>query len=284
MARRPDFTPKTRAQIAYYMQLKRRFRQHSVDDTPAFDPDALAYITAVETADGEPLEAGVREAINSFVVGCKADGIWSNITQLLIFGAARTMSGVFVPAKGTAPTNVNFVTADYDRKQGLTGNGTTKRVATGILEDAFAQNDIHISAYVTAKQSATTDNVAIMGTRIGPSIALVSNASGTEINLRGRNRSPSLSVAPETGFLAPPLFMGNSRGSAANYTERYGPHQRTVTEASEGVQNNEINIFGRSDGEFDGRIFASTVGTNIDLAALRIAMDTFYSDIQGAIA
>ena len=27
MARRPDFTPKTRAQIAYYMQLKRRFRR-----------------------------------------------------------------------------------------------------------------------------------------------------------------------------------------------------------------------------------------------------------------
>ena len=42
-----------------------------------FDADATAYIAAVEAADGQALEAGVKTAINTFVVGCKADGIWT---------------------------------------------------------------------------------------------------------------------------------------------------------------------------------------------------------------
>lgn len=44
-----------------------------------YDVDAQAYITAVDAADGQALETGVRDAINAFVVGCKADGIWAAI-------------------------------------------------------------------------------------------------------------------------------------------------------------------------------------------------------------
>jgi hypothetical protein len=40
------------------------------------DADAVAYIAAVEAADGQALETATRMAINSFVKGCKADGIW----------------------------------------------------------------------------------------------------------------------------------------------------------------------------------------------------------------
>ena len=42
-----------------------------------YDPDALAYLNAVEEADTQSLESSVKAAINSFVVGCKADGIWT---------------------------------------------------------------------------------------------------------------------------------------------------------------------------------------------------------------
>ena len=42
-----------------------------------FDPDARDYILRVEAADGERLESQVRGAINDFVLGCKADGIWT---------------------------------------------------------------------------------------------------------------------------------------------------------------------------------------------------------------
>ena len=39
------------------------------------DADALAYIAAVEAADGQSLEEGVATAFTDFIVGCKADGI-----------------------------------------------------------------------------------------------------------------------------------------------------------------------------------------------------------------
>ena len=42
----------------------------------ASDADARAYITAVSAADGSSLEPAVQQAVNDFVVGCKADGIW----------------------------------------------------------------------------------------------------------------------------------------------------------------------------------------------------------------
>jgi len=55
-----------------------------------YDTDAQAYITAVETADSASLETGVKDAINSFVVYCKAQGIWTAINASCILAGART--------------------------------------------------------------------------------------------------------------------------------------------------------------------------------------------------
>jgi hypothetical protein len=90
------------------------------------DVDAIAYIAAVEVADAEPLELGVKRSINAFVKGCKADGIWDAIKASCIMAGARTLAGALVPLKGTAPTNFNFVSGDYNRKTGLVGDGSTK--------------------------------------------------------------------------------------------------------------------------------------------------------------
>ena len=44
----------------------------------AYDTDAIAYFSRVEGASGDnqALELTVKAAINSFIVGCKGDGIW----------------------------------------------------------------------------------------------------------------------------------------------------------------------------------------------------------------
>jgi hypothetical protein len=109
-----------------------------------FDIDATTYIAAVEAADGQALEAGVKTAINAFVVGCKADGIWTAIKASCILSGARTFSGALVPLAGTAPTNFNFVSGDYDRKTGLLGNGTTKSLRTGLLASALSNTSHHL--------------------------------------------------------------------------------------------------------------------------------------------
>jgi len=54
------------------------------------DADARQYIINVEEQDGQPLESGVRAAINDFVVGCKTDGIWDAIKASCILAGART--------------------------------------------------------------------------------------------------------------------------------------------------------------------------------------------------
>jgi hypothetical protein len=93
-----------------------------------YDADVSAYILAVEAADGQTLEPATRSAINKFVVGCKADSIWTAIKASCILSGARTLAGALVPLVGAAPTNINFVSADYDRKTGLKGDAATKRL------------------------------------------------------------------------------------------------------------------------------------------------------------
>ena len=44
---------------------------------PSGDSDVRAYIAAVEAADTQPLEQGVKDAYRDFIVGCKSDGIWA---------------------------------------------------------------------------------------------------------------------------------------------------------------------------------------------------------------
>lgn len=84
-----------------------------------YDPDALIYMRAVEAADGQSLEYPVKAAINTYVVTLKADSVWTSAAQLLLPCGPRTLAGALKPLKGTAPTNVNFVSGDYNRENGL---------------------------------------------------------------------------------------------------------------------------------------------------------------------
>ncbi|MFN6229541.1 MAG: hypothetical protein ACK4XN_05310 [Dolichospermum sp.] len=118
-----------------------------------FDTDAQTYVTAVEAADGIALEETVKTAINNFVVGCKADGIWSAIKASCILAGARTLAGALVPLAGTAPTNFNFVSGDYNRKTGLIGNGTTKYLDSNRSANAELQNSRHLAVYATQAMS-----------------------------------------------------------------------------------------------------------------------------------
>jgi hypothetical protein len=120
------------------------------------DADALAYITAVEAADGQSLESSVKIALNSFVKGCKSDGIWGAIKASCIMAGARTLSGALVPLKGASPTNFNFVSGDYNRKTGLKGNGITKYLDSNRNNNADPQNSRHVSIYASTISTGTT--------------------------------------------------------------------------------------------------------------------------------
>ena len=118
-----------------------------------YDTDAQAYITAVETADGASLETATRDAINAFVVGCKADGIWPAIKASCILAGARTLAGALVPLVGTAPTPVAFLEADYNRKTGLAGDGSSKYLNSNRANNADPLDNIHIATFVTSQNT-----------------------------------------------------------------------------------------------------------------------------------
>jgi hypothetical protein len=137
-----------------------------------YDTDAQVYISAVEAADGQGLEDGVKNAINSFVLGCKADGIWSAIKASCILAGARTLSGALVPLVGAAPTNNNFVSGDYNRKTGLIGNGTSKYLNSNLLVDALSATSHALFAY--GALTANTGDKILIGYYDNTSAGLIS--------------------------------------------------------------------------------------------------------------
>lgn len=112
------------------------------------DLDLKNYIAAVEAADGQVLEDCVKNAYAGFISGCKQDGIWNSLQACCIMAGARTLSGALVPLRGAAPTNFNFVSADYNRKTGLIGNGTTKYLDSNLAGSATTTH-FHMSSYMS---------------------------------------------------------------------------------------------------------------------------------------
>ena len=233
------------------------------------DSDAQAYITAVEAADGQALETATRYAINNFVIGCKQDGIWNAIKASCILAGARTLAGALVPLVGTAPTNFNFVSGDYNRKTGLVGNGSTKYLNSNRNNNADPQNSKHLSVFVST--SATRDaNRGLIGagfTDTGSS-GIVS-ATGTarlvfRVNSSLTTGGGETSV-PETA----PSFAGCSRNTSSGGSIRFNQTTATFSNNSESLLNRDVVVFGRDlAAQANARLAFYSIGESLDLALL----------------
>jgi hypothetical protein len=236
------------------------------------DPDAAAYITAVETADGQALEEKVKIAIDNFVLGCKADGIWSAIKASCILAGARTTNGALVPLVGDPPTPYNFDLAgdtDYDRETGLKGDGSTKYLDSNRANNADPLNNVHLASYITVTQT------------IGASV-IGENIAGTAV-LNGATRcrnstAVSYAVTPSNGG-----FVGLSRATSANYTNRANSITLDVVQASVGSDTTPYFLFARSSpspGLYSNpRLAFYSIGESLDLARL----DARVTDLINAI-
>jgi hypothetical protein len=91
-----------------------------------FDADAKTYITAVETSDGQDLEPGVRAAINDFVVGCKADGIWDSDQGKLHHGWRSHADWCASATQGHRTHQLQLRRWRLQPHDGLLGDGSSK--------------------------------------------------------------------------------------------------------------------------------------------------------------
>jgi hypothetical protein len=228
------------------------------------DPDAAAYITAVETADGQALEEKTKIAIDNFVLGCKADGIWDAIKASCILAGARTRLGALTPLVGTAPTSINFVDGDYNRKTGLVGNGSTKYLDSNRNSNADPQDSAHLSVYASTVRTVGTTLIG------GSTNAFTHRIDQTATQTSHRiNASASSLINGNTGFI------GATRRSSASFDARANGTTTSLSNTSVATSNNAITVFAYNVG---GAIAASTyinarlafysIGESLDLALL----------------
>ena len=255
-----------------------------------FDPDALDYINRVETADGERLEPRVRTAINEFVLGCKADGIWTSFVTCCIMAGARTVAGAIIPLRGNAPTNNNFVASDYSRKLGLVGNDSNKHLATGYNNNDttnFPQNNSHISCYVSASQ--TDAGGVLVGTQLTlGSVFCISYSSTSGVTFRNR------ASFGNTRSLAPLGFQASSRNNSVNFNSRAtlsdGSTQEATTTATSAVpSSNLFGVFcgfsGATANQFSGaRLSFYSIGTSLTMENLDARVTALIKTFAGVIA
>lgn len=248
-----------------------------------FDPNAQAYIDAVEAADGQFLETEVKVAITRFVKGCKDDGNWNALKASCLLCGARTLAGALVPLVGTAPTNFNFVSGDYNRKTGLKGNGIDKYLNSNRNNTSDPQNNHHISCY---RSDTVIPAKSVNGTPIGATIQHNGNPAGTHI---GWNNSrsywfsrSSTSVATSPAF--PPQsnqigLVGLSRNNSSNYNMRFNAQTVLVNTDSEQIPTAPIRLYLRDifSVYWPGSLGFYSIGESLDLVKLDARVTTLMS-------
>jgi len=254
--------------------------------SPDYEDAPATYIAAVEAADGQGLEEEVKAAYTEFILGCISDGIWDAIKASCILSGARTLAGALVPLVGTvAPTNNGpFLAADYDRKTGLVGDGTTKYLDSNRNNTADPQDDKHLSVFVSTDHTRVISGTyAYIGSTwtsgtSGASHIITNNtyrffrANNTLVNTDLKDR-----IADTSSIVG---FTGFSRSSSTEVTTRFNNVDYVLTDESSPSQSNNITVFARSGSLLSSsRIAFYSIGESLDLAKL----DTRVTDLITAI-
>lgn len=242
------------------------------------DPDAAAYIAAVEAADGQALETATRVAIHSFVKGCKADGIWPAIKASCILAGARTLAGALVPLVGAAPTNVGngFVSGDYDRKTGLVGNGSTKYLNSNRANNADPQNNNHNACWVSSPAVGTL--MASSSSNTGQNYMDTNTLTNTRF--LSRNNSNTAEVP---GAIIGGLY-GHNRISASQFSYRCPQGNGTYIAPSQTPEINNVLIYARGGGAVSSaRLAFYSIGESLNLALLDARVTALINAFAAAI-
>lgn len=244
------------------------------------DPDASAYVAAVEAADGQLLENAVGSAINSFVLGCKNDGIWSAIEIASIFNGARTRAGSYIDLKSATQIVSNTGTDaqwTYGRKTGLKGDASNTWLNTNRAENADAQDSSHIAVYVLTAPTMTATKIFI-----GAANTEIRSTGTSSLQYRSRS-STATTVSSVGGTLG---LIGLSRNSSSAYSYKYGTTAiASATTTSSAPGSNAYGLFSTNGGgnKSDVTLGFYSIGRAIDLDLLATRVKTLIDAIGAAI-
>lgn len=194
------------------------------------DPDAAAWVAAVEAADAAPLEPRVVAAVATFVRGLKQDGLWPKIEASCILAGARSLAGALVPLRGPAPTSINFTSGDYSRKTGLVGDGFTTRIDTHYSNvQPGGQDDKLAVIWVSQSFTGTTAFRGMFGSTNQNGGMMLRRASNLT-DLQARFSSMTVTLGRNTALATG--MIGLNRSSSEGFTLRLGGAESFTTSLS----------------------------------------------------
>jgi hypothetical protein len=234
----------------------------------AVDADAQAYFDRI-TAAGSTISNTNKAAVNAFIVGCKADGIWTAIKAACFLAGPDNLTGALVPLVGTAPTNFSFSSGDHSRTTGLLSNGA-KYINSNRANNADPQNNFSMGFWQT---NAASMLGAIMGAGgANPGASMIA----TDQTVRCRNTSAfggGLSVGNGYG--------GINRSSSSGYSSRFNGSTLSWTQSSQTPLGNTILIYRTAIAGVptNPRLAFYHIGESLNLALLDARLATYMSSI-----
>lgn len=258
------------------------------------DADVNAYLTAVETADNQALEFATAVAINDFVLGCKADGIWTAIKASCILTGARTKEGAVVPlvnASGVAPTlNGTADGWNYNRETGLQGNGTDNYINSGRNNSPASggdpQNSVSHAVWISSVPAGAYVPIGAGFNLTGSTRCAPNPGSGTSVRIR----TAAAFTSTLTGATVPSnnTFFGYRRSAFNASLLRMNSTEYTFTEASETPFVGNVFVFadnnaGSATGFMGGRLAFYSIGESLNLALLQARVAALITAIGAAI-
>ena len=193
-----------------------------------------------------------------------------------------------MPVVGDAPTNVanGFVSGDYSRTAGLTGDGSTTYLDSGRADDDDPQNDRHLAVYVTG---GTTVNRHFIGNFSATPVFCMSAVFwGSTSNIRSLMSGNSTLETTSTYGGSTATFAGAVRtGSTAAELRALG---ETDTDNAASTGRNTINnyVFARNDAGTanvysDATLAFYSIGTSLLLEDLDTAVTNLITAIGEAL-
>jgi len=246
------------------------------------DADALDYLSRVKAADGAGVETGVAVAVDAFVKGCKADGIWTALKASCLLCGPRTFNGATTALVGDDPTPYNWSNFDYNRVTGLKGDGSTTYLDSNRAGDADGEYDRHVSVFVDdrgtkgggaryiASGTGNTNDTFINNLSAGSVISAVSNPSYDTVAYSGGG------------------FLGSKRSISTSFDFRVGGTTTPFSRTSGTPNAENFGIFCQSIGNLafsDARLAFYSIGSAIsDLALLDTRITAYVAAVAAALA
>jgi hypothetical protein len=211
------------------------------------------YITAVETADGQPLEPSVKAAMLELIADLEATSGYAAMGLFIPGIGGRTIAGGMVPLIGPAPTLQNMTQGDYNRTLGISGDGISKWLHT---LSAGSGNNFHVSMYATRPLMQPGVYVAFAGIDdVNDQVLIHTPQFGGGDLIRFAPNANNMSITTPDGYL--PGFIGVALNGTTGEAWTNAAATETAVNIRGGDAGPEVGFLARIDDALNGSSFAN---------------------------